>query len=174
MLGFKSSSGQLICSVETFLTNNLMLSVFHLMQHLSTRGKCGPLWPVNEINCHSWTLSNFIFHCIPKLHKFILFNRKISQRGRRGQEDIVSDVWLRDPGFKSRAHLLKDTETYIPLNACRLQWATIRCGKHVHADYMPLNMILTAISHAVSTVRRVSRSAVYYTHQTNSLPLSKP
>ena len=54
--------------------------------------------------------------------------------------------------------------------ACRLQWETVRCGKHVHADYMSVNMILTAISHAVSTVRRVSRSAVYYTHQSNSLP----
>ena len=65
-------------------------------------------------------------------------------------------------------------DLYTPIYACRLQWAIIRCGKHVHADYMSLNMILTAISHAVSTVRRVSRSAVYYTHQTNSLPLSKP
>merc|ERR1712071_541512 len=35
-------------------------------------------------------------------------------------------------------HLLKDTETYIPDCACRLQWAIIRCGKHVHADYMSL------------------------------------
>ena len=27
--------------------------------------------------------------------------------------------------------------------ACRLQWATIRCGKHVHAGYMSLNMKLS-------------------------------
>ena len=76
---------------------------------------------------------------------------------------------VRIPGAPVERH----RDPYIP-HACRLQWATIRCGKHVHADYMSLNMILTAISHAVSTVRRVSRSAVYYTHQTNSLPLSKP
>ena len=30
-----------------------------------------------------------------------------------------------------------------PNCACRLQWATIRCGKHVHTGYMSLNMKLS-------------------------------
>ena len=101
--------------------------------------------------------------------------------GRRGQTSIVfacgvdvSNIPGSNPGPACPFASSEKTETHIPCMrvACNgQQYGVVN-------TYMLVTclskMILTAISHAIGTVRRVSRSAVYYTHQTNSLPLSKP
>ena len=63
--------------------------------------------------------------------------------GRRGQMGIVfacefenSNIPGSSPGPActfAPSEINRDPYT---LYACRLQWATIRCGKHVHAGYM--------------------------------------
>ena len=88
-------------------------------------------------------ITNLYISLLPHWHKKLLFKNYGIQRGRRGQMSIVFACGVGHsniPGSIPGPTCWKTQRPIYPDCACRLQWATIRCGKHVHAGYMSYNM----------------------------------
>ena len=105
--------------------------------------------------------------------------KHLSATGRRGQEVIVtvkSDGTSEVPGSNPGQTTCNSpvTEIYIPGCTCRLQWATIRWGKHVHAGCMSLNMKFSPCFWTCCQYGTQSKSLCSVLHTPNLIPYLNP